>query len=133
MKHNKRIYFSITWIIIGVILLALSFAGKVDEFWSSFGFAIAIVGTLQIFRYHRFSKNEAYRERMEIAESDERNHFIRNKAWAWAGYLFVLTASAACIILRIIGQDLLSITASYAVCLMLIFYWISYFILKRKY
>ena len=37
-----------------------------------------------------FSKNEAYREKIEIEEKDERNHFIRNKAWAWAGYLYVM-------------------------------------------
>jgi uncharacterized membrane protein len=92
-----------------------------------------VVGIIQLVRFYRLKNNEAYREKMEIEVSDERNHFIRNKAWAWSGYLFILIAAVACIVFKIMGQDLLSMAASGAVCLMLILYWISFIILKRKY
>ncbi|MBR3785170.1 MAG: DUF2178 domain-containing protein [Firmicutes bacterium] len=133
MKRDKRMIFSIIWLIAGAALIALAFAGKVDEFWNSFGFALAIVGALQLLRFHRFQKNPAYREKMEIAESDERNHFIRNKAWAWAGYIFVLTMAVAVIVFRLMGYDQLSFFASMTVCLMLVLYWGAYMILQRKY
>lgn len=133
MKWEKRIYVSIMWVVIGVVLIALAFAGKVDEFWNGMGFALAIVGIVQILRFFRLRKNEAYREKIETWESDERMHFIRNKAWAWAGYLFILVCAVGSIGLRIAGQELLSMTASGGVCLMLILYWVSYMILKRKY
>lgn len=133
MKRDKRMIMSVVWIIIGLTLIALSFAGKVDEFWNGMGFALAIVGALQLLRGHRFNKNAAYREAVEIAESDERNHFIRSKAWAWAGYLFVLIAGVSVIVFKIAGQDLLSYAASLAVCLLIVLYWIAYYVLQRKY
>ena len=133
MKQDKRIIVSIMWIIIGVVLIGLSFAGLVDTFWNSMGSGLLVVGIVQLARFYRLQKNEAYREKMEIEATDERNLFIRNKAWAWSGYLFIMIAAVACIVFKIIGQDLLSMVASGSVCLMLVLYWISYIVLKRKY
>jgi len=132
MNEKKRII-SIIYVIIGVVLIALSFAGKVDEFWNGMGSALAVVGLLQLLRQHRFNKNEAYREKMEIEVNDERNHFLRNKAWAWAGYIFILAMAAAVIVLKIIGRDMLSTAAAFTVCFMLILYWGAYMVLKKKY
>lgn len=129
----KSYFISVLYIILGAILIGLSFAGVVDEFWNGMGFALLIVGVIQLIRRYRLEKNEAYREKMEIETNDERNKFIRNKAWAWAGYLFIMIMAVACIILRIVGQETLSIVASSTVCLMLVLFWGSYHLLKRKY
>ena len=133
MKQNKRLYVNILWLIIGSILIGLSFAGVVDEYRNGMGMGLAVVGAINLIRYYRLNKNDVYREKIELEASDERNHFIRNKAFAWAGYYFVLIAAVCTIVFKIIGQELLSQAAAYAVCLMLILYWISYMILKRKY
>ena len=131
MKKRDTI-FSLVWLAIGLPLMGLSIAGVLDEFWSGMGSALVVVGAARLLRSHRLKKNDAYREKMEIAKTDERIHFIRNKAWAWAGYLFILIAAAATILFRILGQDLLSLAASGAVCLMLVLYWISFLILNKK-
>ena len=133
MKREKRTILSIIWVILGLVLIALSFAGKVDEFWNGMGFALAIVGVLQLLRTHRFMKNSAYREAVEIAETDERNHFIRSKAWAWAGYLFVIIVGVSVVIFKIAGQDLLAYAACIAVCLLMVLYWVAYYVLQKKY
>lgn len=137
MKYEKRIKLSvlvnIVWIILGTVLICLSFAGKVDMFWNGMGTSLLVIGVIQLLRYYRLNKNEAYRERMEIEENDERNRFIRNKAWAWTGYLFMMLTAISCIVLRIVGQELLCLAASGAVCFMLVVYWIVYSVLKRKY
>ena len=133
MKQNKRLYVNILWLMIGSILIGLSFAGVVDEYWNGMGMGLAVVGAINLIRYYRLNKNDVYREKIELEASDERNHFIRNKAFAWAGYYFVLIAAVCMIVFKIIGQELLSQAAAYAVCLMLILYWISYMFLKRKY
>ncbi len=130
---DKRFIMSIIWLIIGIILICFNFADKVDEFWGGMGSALAVIGILQIIRFYRFSKNEVYREKMEVAASDERNHFIRAKAWAWTGYAFILIAAVATIVFKVMGQDMLSTAASTAVCLMLILYWGIYMILRKKY
>lgn len=129
----KSYLVSIVYLIIGVLLIGLSFAGMVDEFWNGMGSALLVIGVIQLIRRHRLDKNEAYREKVEIETNDERNKFIRNKAWAWAGYLFVMIMAVASIVLRIFEQDLLSIATSGAVCLMLVLFWGSYVFLKRKY
>lgn len=134
MKNDKmRFVFSIIWLVLGLILVGLAFAGYVDDFWSGMGSALVVIGALQLLRRHRFNKNEKYREKVNIEENDERNQFLRSKAWAWTGYIFVLSVAVLSIVLRILGQDMLSSAASLAVCYMLIVFWISYAVLKRKY
>ena len=129
----KSYLVSIFYIVLGAILIGLGFAGKVDEFWNGMGSALLVIGVIQLIRRYRLDKNEAYREKVEIETNDERNRFIRNKAWAWAGYLFVMIMAVASIILRIFEQALLSIATSGAVCLMIVLFWGSYIFLKRKY
>ena len=130
---EKKYWISIIYVIIGIILFGLAFFEKVDSFWSGMGSALFVIGVLRMIRRYRFNKNDAYREKMEIEEKDERNHFIRNKAWAWAGYLFVMLMAVATIVFKIVGQEILMMAASGGVCLMLILFWVSYHILKRKY
>ena len=133
MRQDKRIIFSIIWIIAGSVLIGLAFAGIVDAFWNGMGSGLLVVGILQLLRFYRFNKNEEYRVKIKTEEQDERNQFIRNKAWAWTGYWFLMLAAVLSIVFRIIGQVELSLAASYSVCIMLVLYWISYAILKRKY
>ena len=133
MRKNKAIIASTIYIFLGAVLLFLGFAEVCDPFWSGMGSALIAVGVVRIIQIHRFRKDEAYREKMEIEKNDERSHFLRNKAWAWAGYLFVLLASVSTIVLKLLGQDLLCIAAGGAVCVIILLYWISYEILRRKY
>ena len=130
---KRKSWVSVFYIIIGAITICFSFAGMVDEFWSGMGSSLFVIGVIQLIRFYRFQKNEAYREKIETEERDERNHFIRNKAWAWAGYLFVMIMAVMSIILKVLGQDVLSVAASGAVCLVLVLFWVSYYILKKKY
>lgn len=133
MKSNRRALISIVWIALGVGLVAASFFETVDEFWSGMGSAFIVVGILQLVRFVKYSKNTEYREKVETEINDERNRYLAGRAWGWAGYLFVIISAAASIVFRILGEESLSLLASGVVCLILVLYWVSYFILKRKY
>lgn len=133
MRIYRRSLVSIVWIILGVGLNVACYAAKLDEFWSGLGTAFVFVGILQLIRWGKFNKDAQYREKVDIEAKDERNRYIALKAWGWAGYLFVLIGAIACIALRILGQDILSLAASGAVCFVMVLYWAYYFILKRKY
>ena len=130
---DKKNTYPILLLAAGLTLFGLGFAEVVDEFWSGMGSALLVIGIVRLLRFYRLKKNEGYREKMETAQTDERNQFIRMKAWSWAGYLFIMVTAIATIIFRILGQDLLSQVAGYSVCLMLVLYWVSYFVLKKKY
>ena len=132
MKKNDTI-FAIIWLVLGLPLIGLSIAGLVDSFWSGMGSALVVIGACRLLRAHRLSKSEEYREKMETFETDERFHFLRAKAWSWAGYLFVIIGGVSVIVLKLLGQELLSMAASCAVCLILVLYWGAYFVLKKKY
>ena len=133
MKIRKITILFIIYIIVGVTLLTLGIAGVIDEFWQGMGGGLLIIGILRSIQSLRYSKDENYRESYNTELNDERNRFIRNKAWAWAGYMFVIIAAITTLVLQTLGERLLSLAVSAAVGLILILYWISYFILQRKY
>lgn len=133
MKFEKRMILSIVWLLLGLALFCLGFAEVVDEYWSGMGSGFIAVGILQLVRFYRVQKDSDYREKIEVEKNDERSRFIRSKAWSWTGYIFLLTAAVLTIALRVIGQELLSLAAGYAVCFMLIVYWITFLVLKKKY
>ena len=130
---DKKNIYPIALLIAGLSLIGLGCAEIVDEFWSGMGSALAVIGIIRLLRFYRLKKNDSYREKMETAVTDERNQFIRMKAWSWAGYLFIMVSAIATIMFRILDHALFSQFCSYAVCLMLVLYWISYFVLKKKY
>ena len=133
MRTDRSMIGSILYIALGAVLLGLGIAQVVDAFWSGMGSALVAVGVIRIVHFVRFRKDETYRENQEIAKTDERIRFLRSKAWAWAGYLFVLMAAVGAIAFKLLGQDLLSIAAGGAVCLLVILYAFSYLALRKKY
>ena len=130
---NKRFIASIVEIIIGFVLIACSIYGVVDEYWNGMGVALLVVGVVFLIRQFRYKTNDEYREKYDVERSDERNRYISGKAWAWAGYLFVMIAALASIMLKLVGKEELMLMASGSVCLIIILYWISYMILRKKY
>lgn len=133
MKKNTRLIACILEIAVGLILLICNFSGLLDEFWSGMGTALIVVGALLLIRQIKYKTNEAYRESVDVEINDERNKYIRMKAWSWSGYLFVLIAAVAAIVLKIVGRDELMHIASGSVCLIVVLYWLSYVVLRRKY
>ena len=133
MSIDRRIIASILYIALGLGLFCASLAGTLDTFWSGMGGALIAVGVVRTIRILRLCKDEAYREKAEIEAKDERNQFLQNKAWAWAAYLFVLITAVSTIALKLLGQDLLSIAAGSAICVLFILYWLCYLVLKKKY
>ena len=68
----------------------------------------------------------------DIEYTDERNRYIRMKAWSWAGYLFVIGAAIVSIVLFIMKQTVYGQIISYCMCAILVLYWVSYIILQKK-
>ena len=133
MKYDRRMYLSLFWILVGAALFVCGAMEWIDSYWSGMGGGFAGVGIAQLIRHIRYRKNEEYREKVDVETNDERNRFLTGKAWAWAGYLFVMVSGVATIALKVMGQDQWSLAASYALCLLLVLYWGSYLVLKRKY
>ena len=133
MNNKLRISYAVVYIILGVSLFGLQLFGVVDNFWGGMGTSFVFVGALLLYRSIKYKKNESYRENVDTQVNDERNHFLAMKAWSWAGYLFVFVAAAAAIVLRVMGMHDMSLAASMCIGIILLLYFGSYMVLKRKY
>ncbi|MBR5529034.1 MAG: hypothetical protein IKU57_01025 [Oscillospiraceae bacterium] len=130
---SKKLISSIIEIVLGVVLLVCGNLHVIDAFWSGMGTALVFVGVLYLIRSIRYTKDEKYKEAYDTAAKDERNRFLAMKAWSWTGYLLVLLFGVATIVFKIAGYEELMFFCSYTVCLILVIYWVSYFILRKKY
>ena len=133
MRIGRRFWANIVYVILGIILSGLSLVGTLDSFWGGMGSALIAIGIIRMVHTLRYAKDEAYREEKTIEATDERHQFLRKKAWAWAGYLFVLVTAVATIVFKLLDQELLSIAAGSAVCILVLLYWGCYLVLRKKY
>jgi uncharacterized membrane protein len=133
MKHIKPISLSIFWVVLGAVLVVCHLTKLIEDYWFSMGIAFIIVGILQIIRHIRYKTDSEYRENRDVATHDERNKFIANKAWAWAGYIFVLAAGCGTIVFKLLGREDLMMFCAYSVCFLMIAYWLCWLYLKKKY
>ncbi len=130
---NRRWIASVVEMALGLVLTVCGALNIVDSYWSGMGGALLFVGCLQLVRYFRYHNNAEYKEVVDVALNDERNKFIALRAWAWAGYLYVLAAAIASIVLRLMDQPVLSVMAGGSVCLLMVFWWGSRIYLWIKY
>jgi len=133
MKNGMNTRRWIVLIILGAALTIAGIAELLDEFWSGMGGGLMGVGIMQMIRYLRYNKNPEYKERYDVEVSDERNKFLAMKAWSWAGYIYVMAAAVGTIVFRLVGREELMMFCSMSVCFVLLAYWISYMVLKKKY
>ncbi len=133
MKNLKRLIANIVEIAIGIILSVLGYMGMIDEYWTGMGTALIVVGIIFMIRQIRYQTNAEYKDTVDVEVNDERNRYLRLKAWAWAGYMLVLICAFASIIFKLFGNDQLSVMSGGCVCLLIVLYWGSYLILRKKY
>ena len=130
---NRRWIASVVEMALGLVLSVCGALGIVDTYWSGMGGGLLGVGVIQLVRYLRYYKNVEYKNKVDIEVNDERNKFIALRAWAWAGYLYVLAGAVASIAFQLMGKPELATMAGGSVCLLMIFHWGSRIYLRKKY
>lgn len=133
-KLNKRLYYAIGYIIIGAVLMLLQFMGSVDnEISACFGAVFAVCGVVRIIQYIRLINNKDRMEQREIAEKDERNIMLWEKARSWAFGIYAALAGTAVIVLYMVHMEFVGQIIAYTLCTLVFIYWICYMIIRRKY
>ena len=135
---NRDIVLSIIYIVLGAAFFVASQVADlgdstIAQILPGMGGALIAIGIIRMYRGIRLEKDAAYRENFEVEVHDERNQWLRMKAWSWAGYLFVMISACATLVFAIIDKKELMQEASYAVCVMLVLYWVCYIIVRKKY
>ncbi|MEE1075818.1 MAG: DUF6442 family protein [Acutalibacteraceae bacterium] len=132
-KLKIRLFFAIGYIALGLIMIALFNIIKTENtFLSSFGFALIIVGIAKVRNYFLITKNDETLKKQQIAENDERNISIANKAKSISFIIYIILVCVSIIVLNLLNQVKLATILSVSVCVLVLIYWISYWIISKK-
>ena len=133
-KIKKRIYLMAIYAIIGAVLCVLSYTGKLtNDLVKSFGAAIIVVGIVKIIQNARVLKNPEKLQKCEIAEKDERNIMIWEKACSLAFNVYIILAGTTVIGLYIFNMETAGQIVADTVCGFVAIYFICYCIVRKKY
>ena len=132
-KLKIRLYFALSYIVIGIAMLVASFVTEnYNEFLSPMGAALLVIGIARVRNHFLITKNDETIKKQQIAETDERNIAISNRAKSISFNLYVLIACVAVIVLQFMEKSFLASTIGLTVCALLVIYWVSYFIISKK-
>ena len=133
-KLKTRLIVAVSYILLGLVLVAVDLMGQTDNyFYSSFGFALIIMGLLRIFRHRKITADERSIRQQELTESDERSRMISERARSWTFSLTVTLSGAIVLVLSLLGYHDESLPFAWLVCGMVTVYWICYLIIRKKY
>ncbi len=133
MKNERKMLSPVIEIVLGAALIIISKLFDLDSVWVGMGSALIAVGTVQFLNLLRYRQDADYREKVDTEAHDERNQFIRARAWVWAGTCFVLVGGVLTVLFQILGKQEYATLCGSGVSLLVLFYWISFLILRKKY
>lgn len=132
-KLKIRLFVAISYVILGIAMIVIFNIIKTENnFLSSFGFALTVIGITRIRNYFLITKDEETITKRQIAENDERNISIANKAKSVAFLAYILVVCTSITILYVLNKTQLAFILSGTVCFLLLVYWISYWIISKK-
>ena len=107
--------------------------GWLDDFWVGMGGGLIGVSVIRLIQIARYKTNENYAERVNVANKDERNLYLANKARSWVFYYSILAECIGVIVLRVMEYPELSTLLGFVLCGQLVLYWGSWLYLKKRY
>lgn len=133
-KLKRRLYIAVFYIVLGLIFIVSAFLSSYDNYFiSSYGIALIVMGIMRIIRYRKITADEKNVRRQELAETDERNRMIAERARSWTFSFSVMVAGLAVIILSVLGKHDQALPFAWFVCLMIVLYWIFWNVIRMKY
>lgn len=131
-KLKIRRYTAIVYIATGILLTVL-FAAKImaRQYALTLGIALIIIGVARVLDYIRITKNSESIRKRQIAESDERNLYIINKAKSTAFGVYVVTTAIIVIAAEMCGKSDLAETLALTICALVLLYWAFYWLYRK--
>ncbi len=135
MKLKGQKTLGIIYLVIGLVLLALSAFLHLDEegLLAGFGGALSAVGLVRILRVARLSRNEEIAQEYEAQMHDERIAAIANRARAIVFFVMVYVMLAVALVaFYVFHETLLCQVLTYIVCGACILYAILFRVFSKK-
>lgn len=132
-KLKIRLYIAIAYIAVGLVMaVAVNILETENNFLSSFGIGLIVCGIVRVRNYFRIAKNEETIRKQEIAETDERNIAISNRAKSAAFAIYLLLTCTIVVVLEIMNKSELATILSLTICALVLLYCISYWIIRKR-
>ncbi|MBR4110765.1 MAG: hypothetical protein IKK43_03640 [Clostridia bacterium] len=129
---KSRLYIAIIYIVLGIIIFAAFINRQDDNYISTFGFILTLLGIVRIRNYFLITKDDATIKKQQIIETDERNLTIISKAKSTAFSIYIILSCLSVIILSFLNLHDIAQLISYSVSLLVVLYWICYLIYQKK-
>ena len=124
----------IAYCVIGVILIVADLILNFENhFISTFSITLLLLGILRIVQNKRITKSEKTMHKREVAETDERNKMIAERAKSWSFSCSILLAGIIVIVLSFLGYHDQAQPFGWFVCVMITLYWVFWLIASKKY
>ncbi len=132
-KLKVRLIISVVLLITGIgIIITSNLLADKSGFFSPLGLGLAVISIARIRNYIILTRNEDRLRKQEIAENDERNLMIANKAKSISFYIYLLLSCTAVIVLQLLDKSDIAMYISFSVCAMILTYLTCYLIIRKK-
>lgn len=131
---KSRMIWYMALLFIGIIIyISAEFFEVIDNFWSGMGICFVIVSIIRLIQIGRFKNDAEYAKKLTVKHSDERNHYLANRARSHTFYYSILVEGVTIILFNIMDMSEIAQVIGMVLCGQIIIYWITYFLLKSKY
>ena len=125
---------NLAWAVFGAGMTLYWFLSGADNTYSlSLGIAFIIMGIIRTVQYNHLVRDEKAMKEKEIAETDERNKMMSERAKSWTFSLSLFVSGDICIILSLLGKHEAALPFAWYLCGMTVVYWIFWNIIRKKY
>lgn len=133
-KLRQRLLVNLAWAVFGAVMILYWFLSGTDNSYPlSLGIAFIIMGIIRTIQYNHIVHDEKAMKEQEIAEKDERNKMMSERAKSWAFSLSLFVAGDIAIILSLLGKHEAALPFAWYLCGMTVVYWICWNIIRKKY
>lgn len=133
-KLKQRLYVNLGWAVFGALLILYWCIHRPENTYPlSLGIAFVIMGFIRTVQYRKNTRDDKTIRQMELAEKDERNRMMSERAKSWAFSFTLFVAGDLTIILSLLGNHELAQLFAWFLCGMTVVYWICWNILRKKY
>lgn len=133
MTNRQRIIWYGAFLAAGIVAVALSIFGVIDDMLGAFGLALIIISALQLFKAARYASDPAFAKQIDVSNSDERLAYLASKSAEWTFKVSVIGLCVISLVLRLLGGGDTADVLAFVACVEITVYWVSYLVLSKKY
>lgn len=133
MTNKNRVVAFAALLVVGIVIVGLGVLGYTNDLMAGCGAVLAAVSGIQLYRWVRYENDPSYAQMMDAANTDERLAFLASKAAEVTFQLSVYGLAILSFALRPFGYAQTANVLGVVMGVELTVYWVSYFILSRRY